>query len=249
MKYIEKTEQLKKTIDQKNIKIKSMNILNILMDSLAYDWEYNTTQIKLLKEREKYIQTNYIENQLNGLQLKFDETLTYIKNKHSDISSNNLITLLIIEEVLSKWWSIFWVGSNKIKFNLESQIESNIWVTKSICKLVFEVFHHKPFLRFNFTKWLLLWNYLLNNIWLPGINFSYKDRKRILRHIDHYIDFEKEFFLTLQGECNRVIQEKISPKSIISVEDLKKKKNTTWIYLKPGTWWYGEDRKKYTFIK
>ncbi len=249
MKYIERIVQLKKTIEKKKIKIEPVNIINLLMNSLAYDWEYNTTQIKLLKERKKYIQENYIEHQLNNLQLKFDESLDYIKNKHSDISSNNLITLLIIEEVLKKWWNIFWIGSNKIEYNLETQIDSNTWVAKAICRLVFEILHNKPLLRYNFTKWLLLGNYLLNNIWLPGINFSYKDRKRILRNIDHYIDFEKEFFLTLEWECHKVIQGKVEPNSIISVEELKKKKNTTWIYLKPGTWWYGEDRKKYTFIK
>jgi hypothetical protein len=89
----------------------------------------------------------------------------------------------------------------------------------------------------------------LNIIGFPGIIFSYKDRKRVLKSLEHYIDFEKEFYLTLEGRCYKLLYEKTSSEAIISLEALKKKRNTSHIYVSPGSWWYGEDRKKYTFIK
>ena len=246
MEYITNFNKAQTLLRKKKTKIKPIDNEILLMDSLAYDWEYSIEKMAHIKDRKKFIQKKFIKNQINSLQLKFDETLEYMKTKYSHISSDRLITLLIIESVLQNWSQIFWAGSKKITYKIDAQIDTDQGTIRAICRLLYQILREHPLQRFNVTKGLLLTNYLLNNIWIPGIIFAYRDRKRILRSLDTYIDFEKEFFLTLEWRCHKSILEDFAPKWIISLVDLRKEKNTTHTRVKPGQWWYWEDGRKYT---
>ena len=246
---IKRIEKLKEKIISEELKIIPINIKNILIETLAYDWLFNKTQLSLIKERKKYVDKNFIQNELNILQLNISEIFDHIKSKYSHIKSNTLLCLLLIEEIIFSWKDIFGIWSKKIKYNLDNKIESQEWVLKAIIRLSYEILNKEPLLWYNFSKWILLTNYLLNTINLPGINFSFKNKKRLLRTLNNYIDYEKEILLTIEWNCYKLLKNELEPESIFPIEELKKLKNTSLVYIKPGTWWYWDDRKKYTFIK
>jgi len=258
MKELKRINKLKEEISTYKIDIIPTNIESLLIETLAYDWifesllddsVFNKTTIKLVNNKSEYIKNSYIKKDIELFIQKLEKNFKENIRKNSNFKSPSLNVLLLINHILHNWSEFFWNWSKKIKYNLDNKIESQEWVLDAICRLTYEILKEKPLIGYNFSKWLVLTNYLLNIIGLPWIIFSYKNKKRIYKNIDYFIDFKKEFLLTIEWNCHHLIQNKIDPVSIISIEDLKKKKNTSLVYIKPGSWWYWKDRKKYTFIK
>ena len=249
MKLIENISDLKKILQKKKINCSPINISDLLMDSLAYDNEMTKEQIRSLTARKIYIHEHYISQDLNMLQLQLEDIFQHITSKYKDVKKEPLIWYLLIEEVLANWNNIFWIWSKKIDIKINVDLKTTEGILEIISKILFMTLNEQPLLRYNFTKGLIFVNFLLKTNGLPGIILSYKDRKRILRNLDHYIDFRKEFLLTLQWEIYKNIYSSLYPEQIVDFNTLRGIKQVKNPYVKPWTWWYGEDRKKYTFIK
>lgn len=248
MKNINNILKLKEKIEKNSLIISEVKIEKLLIDSLAYDWEFNKTQLEIVKERKNYIQKHFTEGNIKLLQIELKDILEHLKEKTLQ-KNPNLLCLFMIEYINKNWSDVFGTGSRKVQLDLKEWIFTTEASLENISKLLFKFLNKTPLLRYNYSKWIYITNYLLNIIWIPGIIFSYNDRKRIIRSVDHYIDFQKEFLITVEGELNKIIAEGLYKDQIIGTGMLRKIK---WIknpYITPGTWWYWEDRKKYTFIK
>ncbi len=247
MKNIENILELKNIIGNKNIPIIPVKIKDILTESLAYDWELNKEQIRVLKERNKYINNILDNKKIKLFNINIEDKFIDIKKKTQQ-SNNNLLCLFLINYIYEYWSDIFGIWNKKIRPYIEEWNFTTKALLKNITNFLFHILNKKPFLRYNYTKGLLITNSLLNIIWIPGINLYYNDRKRVLRYIDYYIDFEKEVLLTIESWLNRIIAEGTSEYKIVNISQLRKIKWVKNPYIKPGTWWYWDDRKKYTFI-
>lgn len=251
-KFLKRIEELKKISKKEKIIFRKQKLENLLMESLAYDWELNKEEIRSIRAREKTIQEKYILNDLNKLQIDLYSVFDNLKkeaSKEVDKFNSYVLVIVLINNILNNWWNIFWIWSKKIKIDIDMWLDSSEWILNIIIKLSYLILKEEPFLRYNHTKWLLLTNYLLKTINLPEIKFYHKDKKRFLRSMDHYIDYKKEFYLSIISELNKNIFNEISPQKIISLNELRKRKNIKNPYIKPGERWYGIDKKRYTILK
>lgn len=230
-------------IKQKIINNQELDLDYLLADSLAYDGEFPNYVIE-----NPAIRLEYMEK--NKLQDFFKEEIGYLEeidSKIPNVWSKNLRALLFINDIVTKEWrNMFWISAEPIELNIDTTNESDLYILKTLWKLFFLIVNKKPFLRFNFSRAIILVNFILQKLKYPCIYFSFKDRKRILREVDHYIDFDKEFLLSLFSSINKELYENFYKDQIISVEEKKLELWKKDIYIRPGYWWRWKDRRKYT---
>lgn len=237
---IEVIKELKKEIKQEKLNLELM-----LMDSLVYDWEFPTSVEKQPEKRREYI----LKNNLIDLFLSEIEKLEDLMKKESifpywsEIISKNLESFVFISSLTWMYWNnVYWISAKNINIKINPDGE----ILKTISKLFHEIITKKPFLRFNFSRWLILTNILLEKIWYPPLYISSNDKKRVYKAVDYYIDFEKEFMITLLSRINKNIYENKFPKKVISAKGKREKENKQSVYLKPWYWWWWDDRLIYT---
>lgn len=219
----------------------------LLTDSLAYDGEFPKYILEQPKERNSYIEKNNLR-EIFKIELSRIEQIENDKLYGVNIPGKNLDISLIIMLITEVHWNeVYGTSARWVQIPIDMNHISNEIVLKNIAKLLFTILNKKPFLRFNFTRGLILINTLLNRLGYPSIYFAYKDRKRILRAIDYPVDFEKEFLLTLMCYMNKSYYETFSPGEIISFEEKKALKWIKHLYVKPWCWWrWKDDRIQYT---
>lgn len=240
---LEIIKELKKETTEGKLDLELM-----LIDSLVYDWEFPTSVEKQPEKRKEYIEkNNFLEIFLDEIE-KIEELFRKenLSPYWTEIASKNLESFIFISLLTwIHWNNIYWISAKNINIKINPDGE----ILKAISKLFHEIITKKPFLRFNFSRWLLLVNILLKKIWYPPLYISSNDKKRVYKTIDYYIDFEKEFMITLLSRINKNIYENKYPKKIISAKEKRTKENKKSVYLKPGYWWWWEDRLIYTINK
>lgn len=233
---------------KKEIKAEKLNLELILIDSLVYDLEFPPSVEKQPEKRKEYIVKNNLIELFSGEIEKLEDLFKKenLSPYWTEIASKNLESFIFISLLTWMYWNnIYWISAKNISIKINPDGE----ILKSICKLFHEIITKKPFLRFNFSRWLILVNILLKKIWYPPLYISSNDKKRVYKAIDYYIDFEKEFMITLLSRINKNIYENTSPEKIISAKEKREKENKQSIYLKPGYWWWWENRLVYTINK
>jgi hypothetical protein len=239
-----------------NISVTPNTWENLLVESLVYDNEFNNYELKELELRKKEVQRSYLEGSSNSLHFNLRPDLELLtqeiiqKMDTPEITRNkNILCNTLIIRIVENWEKFFWKDAKKIYPNINNNDFSTEETLNGIMHFLYLFLNKEPLKRFKMTRALIINNYLLNLIGFPGIIFSSKSKKRVLRSIDHYTDFKKEFLLTLEWECYKALYENNYPSEIISLDKLKELKKVTNLYVKPGTWWYWGDRRKYTFMK
>ena len=257
MEEISKILKLWEVIRKENLKIEELPLAKILLDSLVYDKEFWKEEVNLFSLREKTVNEFFINWTNNYLDLNIKTKIQNITEKIKEnievkqlTKNKGLLCTAIIIKIIENTQIYFWVEKKKKKPLINTENYNEKEALTNIINLTHYIIYNQLFPRFNFSKSLIICNYLLTDIlWFPWIVFSSKSKKRLWRTIDYYIDFEKEFLLTLSWECYKVIYMNKFPEKIRSIKSIEEEKGYKKIYIKPGTWWYWDDRQKYTFVK
>jgi len=253
MKEIELIIKLQQILEKNSVFIEEKEIHSILIDSLMYDQEIPKRESTTIKSRKKYIDKLYYHWSINISQLDITEDLERIKveikniTEYNTLKNNNVLCATMMEHIFSNWGKVFGIWSKKIKPPLnkdEISLPNNL---DNICKILQSMLTKKPLLRYNWTKSIILSNYLLLCLWLPWINFNHKDKKKIIWTLGTYKKFKKEFLLAIISELYKLYYESIEPSEIVTIPEFASKKWVKYPYIKPGTWWYKENIK-YTFL-
>lgn len=232
MKELKILKELVSLMKEEWIKGETIAIDKVLVDSLRYDKATEKTHIPELEKDAAKIQESGVFKEVYNLLDDIECSLSWIWN-----IQNELRVALIINVLYERL-----VPENKReKISLEKE------PITVISDFMFNLVNYWSLKVLKFSKSLIIVNHLLNLLSLPNISFNYRDFKRISKNLDYKVDFQKEFVLSLYGMCLKSYYTAKHPEKIITVEEMRKIRNTTSSKIKPS--WYWEDRIKYTFIK
>lgn len=211
------------------------NTNTLLSESLCYDNAFPQYLLEQPTERERIVHEKKYFLEMEKELFTLSELL-----QEKNIQSFSLL-------LKENWKKIYGISSNNITF--EIPIEENFEASLKLwIKIFWSILYKKPFLKWNHTRWILLFNMILSHLGLPWIILYHKDRKRILREIDHYIDFEKEIMLTIISSYRKNLYEKNFPEAILKVEEYRIASWKSSVYIKPWYWWRWDDRQKYMIL-
>gem|GEM_PF-6300998 len=115
-------------------------------------------------------------------------------------------------------------------------MEENLYsALQLIAKLFFKLINKRS-LKLSWTYGTIITNLIFRKINLPSIYFHSEDRARILRSADHYVDFEKEFILTISDFLNKNLSLNNFLESE-TLENLRQTQKKDSIYTRLGYKW------------